>query len=241
MHFSSYKSPKAEINFRVGESDKSWGRAIVKYVIHQIWFWRQYRSFRSKMPGEILNFLRKPEKAQVVVDVGANIGVATKLFRSFGLEVIAYEPHPQAFELLRRRFHNDSKVQVNQSAVSDKNVESVPLYLHSASESNPVKWSVGASLLPEKPNVASGEAIIVEQIDILRVLKPLGGKPIIKIDIEGAEVQLISRLLEDPKTWDAAGMFIERHSFVGDDILDSLIRKLRAIKGDDCPIFENWP
>src|SRR5262245_61316317 len=54
-----------------------------------------------------------------IVDVGANKGSKTELFRHLASRVVAIEPDPESAETLRRRFRWRPKVIVRQCAITD--------------------------------------------------------------------------------------------------------------------------
>ena len=75
----------------------------------------------------------------------------------------------------------------------------VLLYRHVRFEEDPTLYSESSSLLAIKSNVTEKKAVEVRQIDFIRYLKELNEDiGILKIDIEGAEVDLLESLLNRP-------------------------------------------
>ena len=208
--------------------------------LNSLRFWRQYWALRRKLPHQILLALKETPKSHIVLDIGANIGVATKLFRSLGFSVVAFEPHPDAAALLRRRFGGDPHVSIHECAVFNETLEFTQLHLHINSETDPAKWSVGASLISGKPNTVGGGIVKVKQVDILEVLASLETSPIIKMDVEGAEVQILERLSGNAGAWQAQMILFEKHDFLASELIEVPLQRLRALF-PNLHIFDNWP
>lgn len=74
------------------------------------------------------------------------------------------------------------------------------LYRHARFEQNPALYSESSSLIASKSNVTEEGAIEVRQIDFIDYLYRLNEDiGVIKIDIEGAEVDLLEALLDRPE------------------------------------------
>lgn len=86
-------------------------------------------------------------------------------------------------------------------------------------------------MIRQKPNVDANSSIPVSQIDIIGVLKEIDDSPLIKIDIEGGELEVIHRLVENASSWSARGLLLERHDFLDSISLDKAIDGLREAKG----------
>jgi FkbM family methyltransferase len=107
------------------------------------------------------------DRASVVLDVGANIGVMSRIFADRAGEVHAFEPAPRAQPLLRRNTADLPNVTIHQCALSN---------------------AVGTAHFEERAELdvssLSDEGIEVE----VRTIDSLGLRPaLIKIDVEGYE------------------------------------------------------
>lgn len=147
----------------------------------------------------------------IAIDCGANVGDMTMILAEGGANVHAFEPNPHAFEVLRKRFEDTPHVTCYNAAVGSASGR-MALYLHENSRENEVYWSNGSSLLRDKPNVSSERSIEVEVIDLVTFLKGLG-KPVrvLKIDIEGAEVDLMEHFIDEGCLPLAQKIFVEVH------------------------------
>lgn len=125
-------------------------------------------------------------KPQLIVDAGANIGMATLYFahRYPEAQVVAIEPALSNFEMLQRNCKGLPNITLIQGALWHTN---------SALEIEDPTVAAWAFRVIERPTQSVG-ADVVTTITIPRLLAQVGAKRIglLKIDIEGAELQLFS-------------------------------------------------
>lgn len=147
----------------------------------------------------------------IVIDCGANIGKYTNMFSSLGAEVFAFEPDPNAFSVLQQKTKNKSNVHIYQKAVGIKE-DNLRLYFHKENKKNPIEYSQGSSLLDYKGNVDKDNFVDVEVIDLGSFINSLPKSvKIIKIDIEGAEVDLLNNLINRKIIQNIPYVFVETH------------------------------
>jgi FkbM family methyltransferase len=115
---------------------------------------------------------------RVVLDLGANIGVATFLFRSHypNAHIVAVEPDPATFRKLVRNVGADPNVTTINSAIA---AEPGSVSFHT----EPMSW---ASRLAG-PGEAGARTVSAVTLDELAERFGAGAGDLIKIDIEGAE------------------------------------------------------
>ena len=140
---------------------------IYKYL-NKFYFFRiiNYKLNPSFRKFKVYSYLKKDS---VFIDIGANIGLYS-LFVSdkYNSNIECFEPHPQAFNILSKRFKNKTKVKLNNLAVSD--VEgTTELYLHQEEGSNKDDYSESASLYSEKFNVDPNKKIQIKTVDINKI------------------------------------------------------------------------
>jgi len=128
-----------------------------------------------------------------------------------GAEVHAFEPNPDAFEELSRATASYPNVKLYRAAVTTEPGE-VKLYMHKRSKLDPVYYSTGSSLLAGKSNVREDRAVTVEGIQLSRFIRDLG-RPVklLKMDIEGAEVDVLNQLLDEGLESSIGQAFVEVH------------------------------
>lgn len=148
-----------------------------------------------------------------VIDCGANVGDVTNMFFSHGASVIAFEPNPYAYKILNERFQNISRVKcINKGVAGKKDCGIKKLFLHEKSVENQVMYSTGCSIVSDKNNVNEETYVEVEMIDLSKFIKLFNKKiKVLKIDIEGAEVELLNDLLDSGVIKDIPYVFVETH------------------------------
>ena len=140
--------------------------------------------------GELdTNIIRNEiSEGDVVIDVGANIGYYTLIFAKLvgkKGKVIAFEPEPKNFELLKKNIiaNELSNVILEQKIVSDKN-EKTKLFLANSG-------IVGHRISPTKnmKNFIEVDSIILD--DYLEKNNLTNKINFLKIDVEGAEIKVL--------------------------------------------------
>jgi FkbM family methyltransferase len=174
--------------------------ALKKKVALKWFIWRKYRN----VFGDI-------KKGDVTIDCGANVGDVTSELAARGAMVYAFEPHPQACQVLRKRFEGNWKVRViNQAVWRERGT--MKLYMHKDSTAGPVELSVAALLLSDKDNVDANEFVEVETVDFAAFIKSLKKQvKLIKMDIEGAEYDVLLHLIRTGAIQHIEGVLVETH------------------------------
>jgi len=149
-------------------------------------------------------------KGHLVVDCGANEGHVLHRLLKTGADAIAFEPHPSAFSELKRRFGIIPGVDCRQKAVGARN-ETRTLYFASSGPST-LKGSVSASLHGEKTNIDPEQKVDVQTVCLSEVLQSLERRVrVLKIDIEGAEIEVLNDLLDTGAIFLADMVLVETH------------------------------
>ena len=192
---------------------------LIKGLLCREWRWFLFPE-PSDMEGEFLSNLNL--KGLTVYDVGANLGLMTLFFaRKVGREghVVSFEPHPKAFEPLRRN------VQVN----AFKNVtlinkavgcETTTMELIVPSGSLLVSTFVtdhAESWLRRTGDTLVERALVpVDTIDNVVASGSLPVPDLIKIDVEGYELQVLGGSVKTIEAHRPA-FFIELHGHTVSD------------------------
>ncbi len=135
---------------------------------------------------------------KVCIDLGANVGEYTRLLAKHAKQVIAFEPDPLLLERLGENLSGLTNVQIENTAVGVVTKE-VLLYRHKEFEQDPIKLSQANSTQIQMtcPHLDSKNSVKILQIDFLHYLENLQGSiGILKMDIEGAEVELLEALFD---------------------------------------------
>jgi FkbM family methyltransferase len=166
----------------------------------------------------------------LVVDVGANVGVFSEymLHNNYANSIVAVECDPIAITDLNKNFKFNNRIKIISKALSYSNT---PIKFYH-SEENPVISSV---LSPDKleyhiAGVKGQTQITVETITIGDLIKEYGNIDLLKIDIEGAEYDIISHF-ENHWSNSINRLLIECHFFENDYMqkYEALIEKLKSV------------
>ena len=132
------------------------------------------------------------------IDLGANVGEYTRKMASSSKQVIAFEPDPWSLEALHANTADLDNVRIKNAAAGTSE-GMVLLYRHAQFEEDPTFYSISSSVIANKRNVSTERAIEVRQINFISYLENLDEDiGILKIDIEGAEVELLEALFDRP-------------------------------------------
>lgn len=155
--------------------------------------------------------LRQLNPGDIAIDCGANVGKFTVPMAHTGAEVYAFEPNPDAHRELVKVTAAFPNVKVIQAAVTSR-AGPIKLFLHRYAEEDPVHFSTGSSLLESKRNVVHDRYVTVEGVAFGEFVKGLG-RPVrlLKMDIEGAEVDVINQLLDEGLHRQIEHAFVEVH------------------------------
>lgn len=150
-------------------------------------------------------------KNSLVIDCGANVGHISKLLSSTGATIIAFEPDPLAYSRLARRCTKKKNITLIQKGVWDKNA-TIQLYQHEDSNGSDASFTVGSSIKSDKINISRENAHSIEVIDLIQFLREQTQKiDLIKMDIEGAEIEILYKILETESWHLFDRMYVETH------------------------------
>jgi len=176
--------------------DFSWYQTFYVRVIYALPFVEPIlqlvrTSKRAKLILGVPVALRFAKPGDIVLDLGANVGSISSLFLSMGFTVHAYEPDSRCIALLRRRFKwfGRGRIYIHHCAVSGEAGTVTLNYGSLTTESN--------SIINNKPGAdgsSGGEEVLTQ--GILEVLEQHGYVSLIKMDIEGAEYDVLEALLQ---------------------------------------------
>ena len=160
---------------------------------------------------KLIPSLLRLNKNSVVIDCGANVGHITSLLARTGATVYAFEPDPVAYELLYQRVKNKKNVTIIKKGVWDRNT-SLSLFRHIDTRNNEADFTVGSSIIQSKINVDAAKSEQIEVIDLVEFIQGLGKKiSLIKLDVEGAETEILKKILETKAYTLFDKMFVETH------------------------------
>ena len=137
-------------------------------------------------------------RGMTCIDLGANIGEYTRKMASEAKQVIAFEPDPWTHAALQTNVADLHNVKIEKAAAGTSKTM-VLLYRHTRFEENPALHSVSSSVISGKSNHSKEGAIETQQVDFIGYLENLDEDiGLLKMDIEGAEVDLLEALFDRP-------------------------------------------
>ncbi len=137
-------------------------------------------------------------EGKIAIDLGANLGQFTRELAHACERVVAFEPDPWTYSALCRNVADLGNVRLENAAAGTAD-QRVFLYRHKRFETDPHTHSIASSVVAGKKGMASAASVNVRQIDFLRYLEELDADiGIVKMDIEGAEVELLEAMFDRP-------------------------------------------
>ncbi|HXM64716.1 MAG TPA: FkbM family methyltransferase [Terriglobales bacterium] len=155
-------------------------------------------------------YFRANSESPVILDCGANMGMATLYFKWLypKARIEAFEPDPTTFAVLKRN--------VDQNQLRDVVVHNCALWL----ENGEIEFFVdhttpGSPLMSTDRSRLKGKAIQVQS----RRLSDFISGPIdfLKLDVEGSEHRVLCDLLSSGKAQFIRQMVVEYHHHIGDE------------------------
>ena len=175
------------------------------------YFLKKRRYEKNILSKVFTDHMKKLSKNDVVIDIGANVGMVSESLARRGPRVISFEPNTAAFaklKLVAERFDN---IEAHNVAVGSEN-RKVKLFLHKESNSKKDDLTQASSLLRNKPNVSNELFEEIQEIDFAEFLKSLNTYiELIKIDIEGYEIELLNHLLDKRLLNTIHNIYVETH------------------------------
>lgn len=195
----------------------SWQELILDYLssipgeVGYIAFRKLKRRLQAKAELRFQHEVSLLDETDIVVDFGANVGDLTALFEMQGCEVHAFEPEPETFKLLARRYANSPNVNLYNAAVGVKDGWA-ELIVPSSFLEKPRSASKASSITLDRYKSPNAITHKVRVIDAIGFIKNLRQPPkLIKIDIEGAELDILEKLKAEAVLPSDTMVFAETH------------------------------
>ncbi|WP_199621694.1 FkbM family methyltransferase [Paenibacillus alkalitolerans] len=166
----------------------------------------------------------------IAIDCGANTGWVTLRMAERGATVYAFEPNPHMFDFLRIRFFDNPKVYCRNQGVWDRNGK-MRLYLYPGSDTDPISHAYASSIFGNNPIIDPNLYVDIEVIDLTEFISHLKSRiKLLKIDIEGAEFELLEKIIDLDMYNIIDKIVVETHEWLIPDSqqkLDNIKRKIQ--------------
>jgi FkbM family methyltransferase len=176
---------------------------------------RQKRNLRkASAEGFLAGVAAMLRPGDLVLDCGANVGAITAILAETGADVLAFEPDPFAFAALSARFADHPRVTLVNAAVG-ASAGTVRLMRAANFEDNPTGASVKSTILQGGRAIDASNGFDVPLIsfpDLIRE-KIAAGREVafVKMDIEGAELEILEVLDRDGLLAQIRVIVVETH------------------------------
>ena len=159
---------------------------------------RQKRNMRkAAAEGFLSGVAAMLRPGDLALDCGANVGVVTRVLAATGADVVSFEPDPFAFGKLRAAFGDHPRVDLMNAAVG-VGEGTVRLMRAENFDDNPTGASVKSTILNGGRMIDDAGGIDVRLMDFLAYLEAKiaerGEVAFVKMDIEGAELELLEEM-----------------------------------------------
>ena len=166
----------------------------------------------ARMQDTFSLVLADTRAGDLCIDLGANVGDITLRMAATGADVISFEPDPGAFAALQDATSGLPNVTLVQKAAGHQRDS---LLLHRSakwSPDHPSGHTQGSSIVYRDKIADDGNAVMVEVEDIIAFMDALDRDiRILKMDIEGAEWDILTRLIDHPVLSRIDCVFVETH------------------------------
>ena len=172
---------------------------------------RQFRRTKWRKTETEFNAALEASRGKSAIDLGANIGEFTCRLAEVANKVYSFEPDPWAFQQLRERTKHLNNVILFQAAVGSGSGR-VFLYQHPKYLENRMLSSVSSIVHDSRVVRDQSEVVEVDKIDFLSFLSENDENfGLLKIDVEGAEVEILEALLASDQLQRFDNIFCETH------------------------------
>lgn len=167
-------------------------------------------------------------KGDICIDCGANVGEISKKFADRGARTYSFEPDPWSFQKLTANLQGHADVHLFNKAVGLR-PGSIEFYRDAAFTEQPDLHSLASSIYPRADREQISVRVEVE--DLVAFIRSLDAPvKILKMDVEGAEVDLLEALIDEGIAAGIGHIFVETHELQFAELLDGTARLRRTVR-----------
>ena len=169
------------------------------------------RRYKRRSAADFAGVLARLGPGDICIDLGANQGDFTRAMAATGATVHAYEPDPETFARLEAAVGAMAGVHLYQAAVG-RDAGTATLRREKGYDRDRVRASVGSSVRFADARMQDGAGVAVPQHAFRAVLADAGGPVrLVKMDIEGSEIEIMTDLMENGVPPGIGHIFVETH------------------------------
>lgn len=166
----------------------------------------------ARMTDTFAQVLADTGAGDLCIDLGANVGDITRRLAETGADVISFEPDPGVFEALKTATSGLANVTLVPKAAGHQEDSLLLRRSPKWSPDDPAGHTEGSSIVHYDQDADDTNSVMVEVVDIIAFLEGLDRDiRILKMDIEGAEWDVLTRLIDHPVLQRIDCIFVETH------------------------------
>jgi len=204
----------AAANYRSASAVKRLKYRVFQYLPGPRGLYYRRKLIEANAPKTLAAFeaAKQASRGKIAIDLGANRGLFARELAQSAAHVHAFEPDPWTAAILKEELKDLDNVTVHEAAAGVA-AGTLPIFRHRDYEDNPLGLSQSTTLRSDVRDVDGAHPVAeVEVIDFLAFLKTLEGQVgILKIDIEGGELELMPALMQSSELQKIDYIFCETH------------------------------
>ena len=178
----------------------------------------------------------------ICMDCGANVGAVTVQMAATGATVHAYEPDPRNFDALEAAVGHLPNVELHMVALGATEGQATLRRLHDKFGTEKGRGESSSTYFKD-PALFSDNVVQVEQRAFGTEVTRLGGRiALVKMDIEGAEFEILPQVFADPERQGFDALFVETHERMAPSEIPVMERMRRQAARLSAPYISlDWP
>ena len=182
-------------------------------------------------------------RGDVVIDCGANVGSVASRFARTGATVFAFEPNPVCYKILTERFAMLRTVRCLNKGVASRRCTMTLRTPRAHNIWDDIDVTVSGSFVAAATSPYSDcIETEIECVDLSNFIQEIGHVKLLKLDIEGSEIEVINGLIDTDAIAHVDYALVETHERFSDELRNATeaLRKRIERLGLTDKINLNW-